>query len=385
MMAPHKAMAPRKEHRKTRSGCVQCKRRKCDEDGCPSTPATPGDSSYASHSPQSVQPPTRNDEEFAHGGQNRREEHADGGLNRREELCLVHHYTTSAYLGLTRHEADADLWKDLPFYDGLKYEFVLDAVLAIAALHKAHLEPANSEKYTSACLHYQSRSLRGYQAQLSAIDDENCHGMFAVAALVHVITIAMSRGGPNLLPTSPFEALLTGYSLLKGVQVVLRSSWLTIKAAHYQRILTLPPVSPDLTVSTEVSQAMEELRRSAADAARTTKAATLDLYNTAIDALEEAFRKVEHAQIAGEIAAWPISVGDEGVELLKRRDPMMLLIFVHYGVLYLHIHDKWWAHNYGRRIILDLSEDLHALDAAWFSSTSWARARAAKLRDVPPS
>lgn len=94
-------------------------------------------------------------------------------------------------------------------------------MLALAALHKASHENADSVKYTSACMHYQSRCLREYQARLDSIDDENCHAIFAVSALMHIMTITMSRGGPSLMPTSTLETLVTSYNLLKGLEAVL--------------------------------------------------------------------------------------------------------------------------------------------------------------------
>lgn len=298
----------------------------------------------------------------------------------------MHHYITTDCFGIIRDESNFDVWKQMPFHDGAKYEFVLDAVLAIAALHKAHVCLAESEKYTSASIYYQSRSLREYQAHLSSINDENCHAMFAVSALIHVITIAMSRGGPHLLPTPPLETLFTSFKLLKGIQAVLHSKWFIVKDSHYHPSLSLPTVSSDLAVSTEVSHVMEELRRCAAEAVRSPNSSNIDLYRKTIDSLEEQFRQVENSSNdAGNIVAWPVLIGDEPAELLQRQDPLMMLIFVHYGVLYLHVHETWWAHDYGRRVILDLSESLHALDAAWMPATSWARAQAAKFRNVPIS
>lgn len=271
----------------------------------------------------------------------------------------------------------------MPFFDGWKYEFVLDAVLAVAALHKAHLEPANGKKYASASLYYQSRTLREYKTQLSCIDDDNCHALFAVSSLLPLFTFAMSPGGPGFSPTPPLETLLTTFGLLKGIKVVLAASWDTVKFAHYRNVLSLPKVSPDLSISTEAAFAMDELRRSATDQA--SDADTLEVYRKTIDSLQEQIRMGEHQDISGAIISWSLMIGDEPAELLQRRDPMMMLIFVHYGVLCLQIHDRWWAHDFGRRLILELSEALHALDAAWFPSTSWARARAARFRNIHPS
>lgn len=112
----------------------------------------------------------------------------------------------------------------MPFHDGLTYAFVLEAVLAVAALHKAYMEPQHSKKYMSACLYYQNQCLCAYNKELANINEDNCHAIFAVSALVHVLNIAISRGGPTLSPTPPIETLLLQFQLTRGIMVVLSTA-----------------------------------------------------------------------------------------------------------------------------------------------------------------
>jgi hypothetical protein len=307
------------------------------------------------------------------------------GLNRHEELCLVHHYTTSTHMGISRHDRDSGVWQNMPFYDGMTYPFVLDAVLAVAALHKAFIEPQNNEKYISACLFYQNQCLQTYYKQLTNINPDNCHAMFAVSALINVLTIAMSRGSSSLVATSPLETLFTTFKLLRGIQVVLHGKYDIVRSAHYKEIFSVPEVPPDSVVSPEVSHAMKELLRLVTDENNEADPDRIEMYKSSIDSLEKHFREVEQVQNFGAIISWPLSLHKTATELLKSRDPMMMLIFVHYGVLYLHIHERWWAHNFGCRLIWELSESLHALGGSWLPLTSWARSKAANVRATPPA
>lgn len=304
-------------------------------------------------------------------------QHPRPRLSRQEELCLAHHYLTSTYVDLSPNENDADAWRNRPFHHGLKYGFVLDAVLALTALHKSYTDPAESEKYTSACLYYQARGLREYQEHLTDINEENCHALFAFSALINALTIATSRGGPNLLPTPPLETLFTSTELVRGIRAVLDTAKETVISARYEAIFSLPRTPAGLSLTEEVSYAMHELQQRADKAAKYFGLHQLGLYTVAIESLRDHFRDVEHGKNFGAIVSWPYSVGEESIGLLRDRDAIMTLIFVHYGVLCLYIHERWWARNYGCRIIWDLSEALHALDAAWLSSTGWARTKAA--------
>jgi hypothetical protein len=128
-----------------------------------------------------------------------------------------------------------------------------------------------------------------------------------------------------------------------------------------------------------VAYAMDELQRCVADTAMA-DAATRDVYATSVASLDDVFRQVEQDDDLDAIAIWPILLNEKVTELLEKRDPLMMLICIHYGVLCLHLHDRWWAHNFGCRLIWDLSEMLHALDASWLPLTSWARSKAASVR-----
>jgi hypothetical protein len=266
----------------------------------------------------------------------------------------------------------------MPFVDGLTYAFVLDAVLAVAALHKAYTEPEHGQKYMSACLHYQNLCLCAYQEELANINQDNCHAIFAVSALIHVLNIAISRGGSSLAPTPPIETLGVLLTLGRGLKAVLSMTWETVKSAHYKDVFRVPGSNTpsDAVNSPEVAYAMEELKRCVADS-DTPSGPILD---ESIEKLEDAFKHVEQGEDFAAVTAWPVLVNDKAGELLEKRDPLMMLICVHYGVLCLHLHDRWWAHNFGCRLIWDLSELLHALDASWLPLTSWARSRAANVR-----
>jgi len=307
------------------------------------------------------------------------------GLNRHEELCLVHHYTTSTHMGISRHDRDSSIWQNMPFHDGRTYPFVLDAILALAALHKAYLEPQNNEKYSSACLFYQNQCLQTYYKQLANINKDNCHAMFAVSAMINVLTIAMSRGSSGLVATSPLETLFTTFKLLRGIQVVLDGHFDAVRAGHYKEIFSIPDVPPNSTVSKEVSHAMGELLRLASDGNTEADPDRTELYKSSIDSLGKHFLEVEQVANFGAVIAWPLSLDESATRFLKAHDPMMMLIFVHYGVLYLHIHERWWAHDFGCRLIWELSESLHALGGSWLPLTSWARSKAANVRATPPA
>ena len=233
----------------------------------------------------------------------------------------------------------------------------------------------------SACLYYQNQCLCAFQEQLADINQENCHAIFAVSALIHVLNFGISRGGPSLTPTPPIETLTVQLTLGRGIKAVLSTTWETVKSAHYRDVFKMPGAGTpsDAVNSPEVAYAMAELKRCVTDS-DTTSAPHKDVLMSTVDLLERAFKDVEQGEDFAAVTAFPVIMNDNAGELVEKRDPLMMLICIHYGVLCLQIHDRWWAHNFGCRLIWDLSELLHALDASWLPLTSWARSRAASVR-----
>ena len=97
--------------------------------------------------------------------------------------------------------------------------------------------------------------------------------------------------------------------------------------------------------------------------------------------LEEAFVQLEQYEDHGAIISFAMRISDDSVNLLKAHDPIMLLIFVHYGALFSYIHDRWWAHGFGARMVRELCTLLHAAGPAWAPLTSWAMARVTSQTD----
>lgn len=92
----------------------------------------------------------------------------------------MHFYTTATSSTLAQDKADELIWRDVVPLDGFAHEFLVDAILALAALHKAVVQPASSaSKYTEASVFYQQRGLREFTKLLAQPDASNCHALFA--------------------------------------------------------------------------------------------------------------------------------------------------------------------------------------------------------------
>jgi hypothetical protein len=306
-------------------------------------------------------------------------------LSRDEELCIIHHYTTQTFKTFSRRDDESEVWRNEVFRDGPKYPFLLDLVIALAALHKAFTEPAEAEKYAAASLYYQTQGLQAYQGQLMDINEENCHAVFAFSGMINGLNIAMSRGCASLPPTSPIDTLCLSLKLLRGVQLVLSTKLDVLMSTRYRAVLSPKDLQEETGTSEEVAAALQELREIVTDKPQLTTIGCAELYISTINSLERQFRHAEQDDDLAVIIAWPLMIGEEPIELLKQRNPMMMLIFAHYGVLYSRIHDIWWAHDFGYRLIWDLATSLQALGSAWVPLVAWVKSKVSGAHYSCPS
>ncbi|GJC83479.1 sterol uptake control protein 2 [Colletotrichum liriopes] len=316
-------MAPRKPHRKSRNGCLQCKQRRVKA----------GIQSQA----QNIFDPLATERHFSKA-------------TRLKELHLMHHYGTATCetMGLTPQQVK--LWKTAIPKEALRHEFLMEGLLSVAALHCAHLEPSMGWAYTEAAIQYQNSGLIGYRTALLHINDNNYEAIFIFSVILTVLGFAMPAAYTERQPVSPAETLISIYELLKGITLTTEVYAEAIRGGMLSPLfhnLELRVSSPCIVLEGEIETAMVRLRQRAEFMTKYVGTETREIYIASIDSLEANFHN------AG--------------------GPMALLVWVHYGVLALRIHDQWWGKNFGIRLIEDLSATLHGLDPEWASWTEWAR------------
>jgi hypothetical protein len=199
---------------------------------------------------------------------------------------------------------------------------------------------------------------------------DNCHALFAFSTLITVHTIALSRGYSHLMPSSPPETLDSVFDLLRGTGLVHSIARPHLSSSPFQDLLR-PSIEIESELPGHVDEAFSNLRLLVMHEAGQDQA---DTFIDTIVKLEACFRGSYHCSTPdmGSIVAWPVMVGESALGLFRSRNPLMLLMFVHYGVLFLSLHDRWWSHGFGARIVRSLSHHLHGVDSKWSQHTAWA-------------
>src|SRR6202012_4597572 len=104
-----------------------------------------------------------------------------------EELELLHRWIVFASHGFGDNPVDVKVWQvEIPQL-ACKQPFLMNGILAIAALHKSRPEPETRQEYLVRAVHHQNRALPFYRNInddfREHMTEENCHAVMASASL----------------------------------------------------------------------------------------------------------------------------------------------------------------------------------------------------------
>ncbi|KAL4922007.1 hypothetical protein BDW62DRAFT_172855 [Aspergillus aurantiobrunneus] len=233
-------MAPLRAHTKSRTGCLQCKKRrvKCDENGHPCGNCAfrnvkceyPNPSTTASSAE-----PARPNPVPQQGSPDIPEVHPPvAGLTSPNKLLLelMHKFSTETYKSLVSEPSDLHVWQTVIPRRALDHDFLLDGILSVAALHTAStVDPPAARPYLDAAMAFQSRASQPFQTAIENISPENCDAVFAYSMLITVNGIAFPRmtlGAATAETSTVLDNLFLTFELVQGTAEIskLTGPWL---------------------------------------------------------------------------------------------------------------------------------------------------------------
>lgn len=303
-------------------------------------------------------------------------------LNRQEELYLIHHYSTITYKTISRHCYDTGLWRDTVFQDGSNYHFVLDAILAMAALHKAHLVPGEARKHTRDFLRYHEQSFRAYREQLPTIVSQHCTALLNFSMISSISLIALSQGFDGSPTIGTTQTLLAVFRLLRTTKLMYGNNLGDQWSDGHKAFSPLKCTTSTDHGNKDFDVAMSKLRQCIGCVISPPSTQLFAVYTSVIDSLHQKFKLCGQGKEIGAILSWPANLSDISMELLVRGDRTMLLILVHYGVLILQANDRWWAKGCGTRLIRELTPALRGTNDTWDLALAFVHGEASKIEGM---
>ncbi|GIJ92352.1 hypothetical protein Asppvi_011334 [Aspergillus pseudoviridinutans] len=384
-------MPPRRSHTKSRMGCDQCKKRrvKCDETGPPcanciarelscsyyNTPKPRSLANGASASPVSI---TSSGEGHIAETCGRSFDSGTSSLTKGSnlrELELMHRFSTETYLSLSNKPSDYHVWQIVIPRKALEHDFLLNGVLAVAALHIAStLKPPDALTYIDTALEYHNRAFAPYRQAIDNLTPMNCDAVFAHSVLTTVIGIALPRLTAERDKSSGItENIVVVFELLQGVSKIFKISrpWLTMQ------LFTSQDDWDNVTTSkldSETERALDRLAALNDDIVATVDPDQYRIVKDAIRHLHECFTRHATNRDAASVLRWLAVASKEFAHAVRCRKPFPLMVLMYWGVLLGELDGKWWwAQSSGTALVSELLTALQPGDIRWEEARLWPK------------
>lgn len=340
-----------KPHKKTRTGCFECKRRKikCDEGGI-SPKGSPGASDkpdcsncrdrgvecrYPLQSGLSLSPQDR----------------------RRLEFQLTHHWCTRTCFSFTAKHVD--LLRDHAVVEAQKHPFVMDAIFGLTAAHMASEATGTSTTLLQTALHYHSEAVGALRGALGTCDLE-------AAFIASLLTMATAVVLPLLHGEKATQCLLHIRQFHKGIWSIIELNREAFRQGPCGGMLGQASVA-ECTPDQDDVEAMNRLRQLSDE-----KTHGGEDYAWLVNELELGFSFNHKRAIP-----WVGNVGSSFIDAVARSEPVALVIFLHWAVLLCRLHQMWWAQYAGRILVKELTEmDGLWQGDLWTDAVTWAKKQA---------
>lgn len=376
-------MPTRRPHTKTRGGCSTCKARKvrCDEEKPVCRNCTRG-SRPCRYPNQVLALPN------ALVGNSSTD--VQDQIFPMRDMELLHFFTVYSYTTMTDNPDNYHIWQFTVPQMAFSFPFLLHGLLAVSALHRLHQSDEDKRPGLMTLARYhQQHALRLYIPLLQAIDQENCHALFAFSVVITVICYGMLHDNSDA--TEPLiPRFVDVFDALSGAAVVATEALDWLPQGPLGQIMDpLEPTNRDFEVLEpgmrdslySVLKVAERICEAGPDDKVVVDPETRrQAYTNAIYGLATVYSPgVYKHRVLGVVISWSLMAGTGYVALLRQRDPLAVVLLALYGVV-LHRADserRWIWQGLGRRLTKAASLEL---DSSWMPYIEWAQSRVA---DVP--
>ncbi|KEF54244.1 uncharacterized protein A1O9_09410 [Exophiala aquamarina CBS 119918] len=388
-------MPPRRSHAKSRRGCLNCKSRhiKCDEGGPPCDRcklrgtaceyATPGSGAKTSAIAEVR-------EEISHTAAkiNELQFPADRRLL---ELQLMHRWSTLTHKSCSTPGAgDEEVWEQLVPTLSVRYDFLLNGLLALAAFDCARSAPQSTyEQYVNSAVEYHALALGTFRSHLPLINPESYEAALCLSLMLMILALASAQFTPKSATSKTPDMVqnaIVHFELLRGCVPIADINEDYLLSNPYIRNLKLFEDLPRTTIDERVREALTQLSDfndrkivstvHESDERRMRQIAHWGACKKALAVLGELFEKCVDDFSLGYVLGFLNIAGEEYIKALKDEDNASLLILMFWGVLMDKLgHKVWWADQFGSLLVSEIASRIlvHEDDKEINSIIFWAQ------------
>lgn len=286
------------------------------------------------------------------------------------DLELMMQWCNSTYRTLSRNERTDPVWRNAVPQEALSHPFLMHGILALSSLHLARTgpEPSRRAGFLNRAVAHQNQALALFREMLGDINETNAKAMFAFASTVVVYTFAFPHSPDVQDPWTCVDDFHQVLVLNRGVQQVIRSPADYLSNSDFAPILQVDDLCAPLPDDAKATiQHLHEINESCG--ARDPNH-ELAVYKATIVDMEHMLSWVHGGMTSSSVAGrWAIKLPPRFLELLRDREPLALVMLVHYGVLLQYLKHRWCFDEWCVRVAKAVWA---ILDDQWRPSVHWA-------------
>lgn len=291
------------------------------------------------------------------------------------ELKLLHHYTvmTSKTLADVNTPATNEAWQVTVPSMAFDAPCLMDAILAVAALHLRALEPSD-RSLVSASHGYMASALSQYSTCLmNGVKSSNAEALFVTGTLIAFQEAASRRfqndGKEDQDGQEGYTLPLQWFHSFQGVKAVVLISWKWLRESERVRpiIQAHPPLALDLKPEQPkfFGYLLEGLNEQLETIDQSRQVETRQAYEHSVAYLNWAHQNPDRARILG----FPAIVSRRFVELIGEKDPRTLVIASCFFAMTKAVDDVWWLQGIAKSEVRGI---ISLIPAEWHNKMDWA-------------
>ncbi|EPE25824.1 Zn2/Cys6 DNA-binding protein [Glarea lozoyensis ATCC 20868] len=385
----------RKPHRKTRTGCASCKKRriKCDEAkptclnckkhniACPfsiSSSSLTSDSDSTQNPPSNARRfvPSRYQDQVLPSSVCQKRDLSPAthltptGVQNSpviptftaEEFELWHHFLMITCPTIGDDPGSLRFWQMNVPNIGFSNQFVLHLTLALAAFHLGRTNPERRAKYIALAEKHETIALQGVTTVLPGLDSMNCEALYAAATLICFCYLAKGPQSGEFIAFSE-TGNIQWLILLGGVRSIMDSKRAELYAAVLGPIqeasASYKPAKRKRDSVPDYVQPLEELRRHIESRAATYSfdaGICLKVLDNLVKSFHAVYERIirtgeDDRRHSPQVFGWLYRLPPEFTQLLIEKCSAGLIILAHFVVLLKEIDYYWFIEGWAEHMM----------------------------------
>ena len=132
---------------------------------------------------------------------------------------LLHHFIAVTATAISPGSPGREIWHMTVPRIALSHEWLMHSILAVSALHIAHLRPEKCRMYRQRAAMHQDQALQGQQKALAKPTSENGDALFAFTLVITYLAFAAVES-PESAEERPLQGAIRCLHMLQGIRTI---------------------------------------------------------------------------------------------------------------------------------------------------------------------